>query len=236
MFTHSRREISLNGTWKFNPDPYQRCRQQQWWKNLASDASFFPCWDVEGLWDIEVPGTWKTQFPELTWYDGHANYVKDFSVPSLAADQEAFLVFDGIVYASEVYLNGHKVGQHDWGYSPFSCRVTEYLRENNRLFVLVDNHLSAERVPGVRFDWNNDGGIINPVKLVFTPRLYVENFRTATRLEGGDAVITVDVHLAGRDLAASEDVTFSIPDFGRESYYSGAGGREDVGVRAGAEE
>lgn len=147
MFTHSRREISLNGTWKFNPDPYQRCRQQQWWKNLASDASFFPCWDVEGLWDIEVPGTWKTQFPELTWYDGHANYVKDFSVPSLAADQEAFLVFDGIVYASEVYLNGHKVGQHDWGYSPFSCRVTEYLRENNRLFVLVDNHLSADACP-----------------------------------------------------------------------------------------
>ena len=212
MFTHDRKTFDLNGTWKFNPDPYQRCRQQQWWKNLGSNKSFFPCWDIEGLWDIQVPGTWKTQFPELAWYDGHANYVKDFSVEMPSDGEEAFLVFDGIVYASEIYLNGHKVGQHDWGYSPFVCRVTEYLRPDNRLFVLVDNHLSADRVPGVRFDWNNDGGIINGVKLIFTPRTYIENFRTRTRLEGDGAVITVEVNLQSRDESRSDTVHFSIPE------------------------
>ena len=51
----------------------------------------------------------------------------------------------------------------------------------------------------------NDGGIINPVRLVFVPRAFIENFRVSTRLEGPDAVISVDVHLASRDERAAEE-------------------------------
>jgi beta-glucuronidase len=215
IFTHGREGLDLNGTWKFNPDPMQRCRQQQWWKNLASDKSFFPCWNIEGLWDIQVPSTWKTEFEELKWYDGHANYVRDFEMPQILEDREAFLVFDGIVYASEVYLNGQKIGGQDWGYAPFACRVTEVLRPQNRLFVLVENILKADRVPGVRFDWNNDGGIINAVKLVFVPKIYVENFRTSTRLEKNEAIIEVEAFLQSRDRSVQEEVTLSIPALNR---------------------
>jgi beta-glucuronidase len=215
IFTHGREGLDLNGTWKFNPDPMQRCRQQQWWKNLASDKSFFPCWNIEGLWDIQVPSTWKTEFEELKWYDGHANYVRDFEMPQIPEDREAFLVFDGIVYASEVYLNGQKIGGQDWGYAPFACRVTEVLRPQNRLFVLVENILKADRVPGVRFDWNNDGGIINAVKLVFVPKIYVENFRTSTRLEKNEAIIEVEAFLQSRDRSVQEEVTLSIPALNR---------------------
>ena len=220
MFTHHRRTIDLNGTWKFNPDPYQRCRQQQWWKNPPRNDSFFPCWDSEGLWEIQVPGTWKAQFPELKWYDGDANYMRDFEAPEIPENHEAFLVFDGVIYSSEVFLNGLKVGQHDWGYSPFAFRVTEYLRAKNRLFVLVENKLKEDRVPGIRYDWNNDGGIINGVKLVFVPRVFVKNFRTATRLEENDAVISVDVWLDSRDRSAKEQVTVQIPELGLEAKFS----------------
>jgi beta-glucuronidase len=214
VFTHARPSLDLNGIWKFNPDPYQRCKQQQWWRAVGSDQSFFPCWDPAGLWDIQVPGTWKTQFEELKWYDGDANYVRDFDAPPLDGETEAFLVFDGVVYAADVYLNGHHVARHEHGYSPFVCRVTEYLRRRNRIFVLVDNKLSPDRVPGVRFDWNNDGGIINGVKLIFVPATHVQNFRTWTRLEGEEAVIGVEVHLASRDRAAREAVEFAIPELG----------------------
>ncbi len=80
MFTHRDPSIDLNGTWKFIPDPMQRCRRQQWWKNQSTITSFAPCWDFEGMWDIQVPGTWKCLIPELKWYDGHAVYVKRFEV------------------------------------------------------------------------------------------------------------------------------------------------------------
>jgi beta-glucuronidase len=209
MFTYGREQIDLNGTWKFCPDPMQRCRQQQWWKNPATNDSFFPCWNYEGLWDIEVPATWKKQYEELKWYDGDAVYVKNFDLDQVPADKEAFLLFDGIVYASEVYLNGEEVVKHDWGYSPFVCRVTELLKKNNQMFVLVENKLKADRVPGIRFDWNNDGGIINPVKLVFVPKTYIENFHTSTNIKGNTAYISVDIILQGD---SSEQVTFTIPE------------------------
>ena len=155
MFTYNRKLLDLNGSWNFCPDPMQRCRRQKWWSKKPGENDMFPCWDENGLWKIQVPGTWKTQFEELKWYDGHAVYMKDFSVYEDLSGKDAFLCFDGIVYEAEIYLNGHFVGRHEWGYSPFQYRVTEFLKENNRLFVLVDNHLRADRVPGEIFDWNN---------------------------------------------------------------------------------
>ena len=216
MFTHNRNEVSLNGTWKFCPDPMQRCRSQKWWINPPKKNESFPCWDEAGLWDIEVPSTWKVQFDELKWYDGHAVYTKTFELDDIPEDTEAFLVFDGVIYSSEVYLNGQFVGKHDRGYSPFSFRVTEILKKHNRLFVLVENLMKEDRVPGQRFDWVNDGGIINPVKLIFVPVTHIENFATSTQLDGDDVFIDVDIMLQSRDISAAEDVTVSIPELGLE--------------------
>ena len=212
MFTYNRPGISLNGTWKFCPDPMQRCRRQQWWNNPSKPNSIFPCWDPEGLWDIQVPGTWKKQFASLEWYDGHAVYFREFAQPEIPADHEAFLVFDGAVYAAEVYLNGQLLARHNWGYSPFVVRVTEVIQKSNRLFVLVDNHLSPNRVPGEIFDWSNDGGLINGVKLIVVPVTHIKNFRTQTRLEGDRVIIEFGVHLASRDSAACEEVQIKIPE------------------------
>ena len=163
MFTHGRDALDLNGTWRFCPDPMQRCRRQQWWRNPPRTNHPFPTWDPQGLLEIQVPGTWKTQFEDLKWYDGYAVYMKDFDFDPAALDgREAFLCFDGLLYECDVMLNGQFVADHEWGYSPFQLRVTEILREHNRLFVLLDNHQRPDRVPGGIHDWNNDGGIINP--------------------------------------------------------------------------
>ncbi len=213
MFTYNRPSIDLNGTWKFCPDPMQRCRSQKWWRTPPNPDSMFPCWDPEGLWDIQVPGTWKTQFTELKWYDGHAVYMKQFTLDEVPEGQEAYLVFDGIIYQADVFLNGQLVGSHEWGYSPFELRVTECLRQGeNQLFVLVDSHMSEQRVPGTRYDWNNDGGIINPVSLVFTPVTCIENFRVQTFLDDDAVLIEVETHLASRNQAAFETVTVAIPE------------------------
>ena len=219
IFTsHREKSVSLDGKWKFNPDPYQRCRQQKWWLAEGGDG-FFPCWNYEGLWDTEVPSTWKCQHPELKWYDGHANYILDFELGEIP-EGEAFLCFDGVVYRAEVYLNGQPVGTHEWGYSPFQLHVTKAVKAGmNRLFVLVDNHLREDRVPGIRFDWNNDGGMIGSVSLVFTPKRFIENFRTQTRLLD-DGQVEIEAELFARDFRVETSVspektlaaTFSIPE------------------------
>lgn len=182
MFTYKRQNFNLNGIWKFNPDPYMRCRQQKWYLGEGDAHNFFPCFNYEGLWDIQVPGTWKMQFEELKWYDGHANYVLDFELDELPEDKLAFLVFDSVVYRCDVFLNGKSVGSHEVGYSPFQLEITKEIKKKNRLFVLVENFMKIDRVPGIRCDWNNDGGIIGGVKIIFVPRTYIENFRTSTKL------------------------------------------------------
>jgi len=217
MFTQRNPSLDLNGTWKFIPDPMQRCRRQQWWKNRAKPDKLFPCWDPEGMWDIQVPGTWKKQFAELTWYDGHAVYLKEFEAPEIPPGHEAFLVFDGIIYSSEIIVNGHRLCVHEWGYSAFQVRVTEVLLRQNQLFVLVENLLKESRVPGEIYDWSNDGGIVNGVKLIFVPVTHIENFRTSTRLEEADVVIGFDVLLGSRDAKASEEVAIRIPELDVET-------------------
>jgi len=230
MFTHDRPGLDLNGVWKFCPDPMQRCRRQQWWRNPAKPNGIFPCWDVDGLWDIRVPGTWKTQYEQLKWYDGHAMYLKDFEA-ELPPGHEALLAFDGIVYASQIYLNGQLVGEHDWGYSPFQVRVTETLRRRNRLFVLVENLGRKDRVPGEIHDWNNDGGIINGVKLVFVPVTHIHNFRVATRIENSAAHLSFELWLASRDTQAVEPVEIAVPELGvRLSVTASAGAKATAGV------
>jgi beta-glucuronidase len=215
MFTFGRKSVSLDGTWKFCPDPMQRCRRQKWWKNPPKADSMFPCWDMEGLWDIQVPGTWNSQFDKLSLYSGHANYVRDFSVDNFNPDKnEAFLVFDGVLYSSEIYLNGHLVSKRDRGYSPFTVNVTDCLLKSNRIFVLLENMLKADRVPGEIHDWNNDGGIYNSVKLIILPKVYIENFKVETSLKGENAQIKVDVTANSRDSAATLDIVFEIPELG----------------------
>ena len=228
MFTLRPATVDFNGTWKFIPDPMQRCRRQQWWKKPSIPNSVFPCWDPEGFWDIQVPGTWKTQFPELKWYDGHATYFKQFDARPADPEEEAFLVFDGIVYASEVMLNGHRLARHQWGYSSFQVRVTDVLLEKNQLFVLVDNLLSKDRVPGEIFDWCNDGGIINGVKLIYVPATYIHNFRASTHLNADSVRIDIEVHLASRDLAAREKVQVKLPELGLETTIEATAGAPAV--------
>ena len=215
MFTWQRKGIDLNGAWKFCPDPMQRCRRQQWWKSPTKPNGVFPCWDKDGLWDTNVPSTWKIEHPELKWYDGHAVYMRDFDAV-LPDGHEAFLVFDGALYSAQVYLNGQFAGEHEWGYSPFQLRVTELLRERNRLWVLLENIPRMDRIPGEIHDWCNDGGLINPVSLVFVPITHIENFRTETRLDETDVTIRVETWVSSRDRNATEPVTVRIPELGIE--------------------
>lgn len=218
--SYNRQQINLNGQWFFNPDPYQRCRQQRWWEREGDNSGFFPCFNLEGMWSTQVPSTWKKEFEELKWYDGHANYVREFELPEVPEGKEAFLFFDGVTYRSEIYLNGEAVGTHEWGYSPFQMRVTGLLKEGtNRLFVLVDNFMREDRVPGIRCDWNSDGGITGSVSLVFMPKHHIENFRTQTRLlDSGEAEISVDVMARSYQPEGVESlpVVVSIPELNAE--------------------
>jgi beta-glucuronidase len=212
VYTNRSQSLDLNGTWKFIPDPMQRGIRQRWWVTEREPHETFPCWDIEALWDIQVPGTWNSQFPGLTWYEGHGVYVREFRLPAVPEGWDAYLCFDGANYTTEAWLNGTWVGKHECGYSPFQFRVTPLLHEQNRLFVYVENERRDDRVPGLIFDWMNDGGLIRPVRLVLVPERHLDNFQVRTRLDGDLVEITVHAWFTSRDESTPTEIAVAFPD------------------------
>ena len=103
----------------------------------------------EGFQSVCVPHDWSSFLPFDPQMGGSAGYlaggqgvyVKDFKLPSSVADKERIdIAFDGVYHRATVWLNGHRLGHHMYGYTGFSFNLTPYLyiKGNNRLVVHVD--------------------------------------------------------------------------------------------------
>jgi len=113
---------------------------------------------------------------------GVAWYRKTFTLPADAAEKKAFVEFEGVRQAAEVYCNGEFVGRHENGVMAFGFDLTELTEPapaENVLAVRVDNDWDyEERATGERYQWAdhnfnaNYGGITKNVKLHVTDRLY----------------------------------------------------------------
>ncbi|MDV3458815.1 DUF4982 domain-containing protein [Sphingomonas sp. HF-S4] len=88
-------------------------------------------------------------------------------------DGRAFLEFEGVRQAAEIWVNGKSVALSENGVSAFGADITDALRPGENLIaVRVDNDWKyKERATGSGFQWNNDnfnvnyGGITRNVRL-----------------------------------------------------------------------
>jgi beta-galactosidase len=104
---------------------------------------------------------------EVAWYRKH------FVIPSSDRDKILQLKFGGIYRDSEVWLNGHFLGRHPSGYTPFSYDITQIAKcgAENVIVVRVDPRLSEGH-------WYEGGGIYRHVYFQATSALHVANYGT----------------------------------------------------------
>ena len=150
--------------------------------------------DLPHDWDIfEGPNSGKgATGTGGGWFEaGKGEYRKTFKTPS---GEVVKLHFEGVYQKAEVYVNGQKVGQHHYGYTPFTVDVTKYLNKDkkqaNEVVVKVDN----SQQPNCR--WYSGSGIYRHVWLETMPALHIaENgvFITTTEVSANKAQIQVDV-------------------------------------------
>lgn len=90
-------------------------------------------------------------------------YRKRFRLPPLASDAHVEVVFDGVYMNSEVWLNGNRLGDHPYGYTPFVFDLTPYLNRTgeNVLAVRVANLGRNSR-------WYSGSGVYRHVRLNVT--------------------------------------------------------------------
>lgn len=92
-------------------------------------------------------------------------YRKHFSFENKAG-KKVTIYFDGVYMNSDVFINGHLLGNHPYGYTPFSYDLTPYLKNGeNVIAVRVSNEGKNSR-------WYSGSGIYRHVWLTVTPLLH----------------------------------------------------------------
>jgi hypothetical protein len=110
----------------------------------------------------------------VTWYR------KRIVLPARHSGGKAFLEFEGVRQAAEVWVNGRSVALSENGAMAFGADITAALKPGENLVaVRVDSDWRyKERATGSGFQWNNDnfnvnyGGITKNVRLHLTGTLY----------------------------------------------------------------
>ncbi len=154
--------------------------------------------DDSGWSAIDVPSHWRTN-PGFEDSDGPLLYRTRFEAQSPASGDRAWLVFDGVTYQSDIWLDESYVGESEGYFFRHSVEVTEALnRRDNHLLALevscapqsdpeVKRNLTGALQPGGP-GWN-PGGVWRPVSLEYTGAVRARSLRvlcteaTATRAE-----------------------------------------------------
>jgi beta-galactosidase len=162
--------IPLEAGWRFRIDP---------------SGSHDPQVEISrtnGWQNVTVPHTWQALGGSPD-YVGVVWYKLDFDCPAEWKQQFVRVEFEAVFHTAHVYLNGKPVGEHiGKGYTAFACDLSAVIHfsQTNTLLVRVDNTPSATMLPRMKsFDWANDGGLVRPVSLLITPRVFVERIEIA---------------------------------------------------------
>jgi len=134
-------------------------------------------------------------------------YRKSFATPELDENGRVALLFDGVYMNADVWINGHQLGHHPYGYTGFAYDITSLLRKGgeNVVAVRVNNNGKNSR-------WYSGSGIYRHVWLAVTGSLYVPLWGVcvaATEVSQESAKLSASVRINNRDKTA-RDVTIRL--------------------------
>ena len=142
-------------------------------------------------------------------------YRTAFKVPAAQQGRHFRIVFDGVDYSCDVWLNGRHLGKHEGMGSSFEFEVSSLLvigdkaGQNGLVVRLNPPPRMYREVAGRKFAWHGDYwrtltpmGIWQPVRLVATGPMHVADvYPTSTIHADGSATVRVNVTIAGKEQA-----------------------------------
>jgi beta-galactosidase len=184
--------------------------EEGWQFRLDPDSELLPSASGSGSikWQtVTVPHTWQALGGSPD-YVGVAWYRKEIFVPMEWKSMFVRIEFEAVFHTAHVFLNGLKAGEHvGKGYTAFRIDLTPHLKygEPNELLVRADNSFSDTMLPRMKsFDWANDGGIVRPVNLLLSPRVFIERLEVDAAPGAENSPATVSVRAVVRNTFAGE--------------------------------
>ncbi len=145
-------------------------------------------------------------------YQFISTYRKRFRLPEALDGRRLFIDFEGAMIASEVFVNGVKVGEYEGGFTPFSFDITNFVDETreNVVTVRLDSSERADIPPfGFVVDYLTFGGIYRQVALRYVEPVYIKDVFIRTKDVLTEAPkIEADVTLIN-DTSQSVSITLS---------------------------
>ncbi|PGV49583.1 glycoside hydrolase family 2 protein [Bacillus sp. AFS037270] len=158
-----RKVLNINSDWKF-------LRQDE---ENASAINF----NTENWQEVQVPHTWNAidGANGFDYYKGACWYRKEFVLDALEQGNRVYIEFNGSNSITDVYVNGHHLGQHRGGYSIFRFDITNVVDfgKKNILSVKVDNTVVDDVYPQMA-DFTFYGGIYRDVNLVIANSIHFD--------------------------------------------------------------
>ncbi len=157
----------------------------------------------KALRSVSIPHDWSVELPFDPKVGGSAGYlpggqgiyVKDFTLPSelarrISNGESVSVIFDGVYHRATVWLNGHRLGHHMYGYTGFSFDITHWLKNKaeNRLVVHVDREEQSR--------WYTGSGIYRHVWLQSVGKVHVKEHGIAVSASA-DGTVRVQADVEG---------------------------------------
>lgn len=130
-------------------------------------------------------------------------YRKTFTLDKADEGKKVQIIFDGVYMNSEVWINGHSLGIHPYGYTPFYYDLTSFLKpsgEKNVLAVKVSN-------TGKNSRWYSGSGIYRHVVLQTTDKVYIPvwgTFVSTPNVSAAKATVSVSTKIMNERKEAGE--------------------------------
>ncbi|HEX4488159.1 MAG TPA: glycoside hydrolase family 2 TIM barrel-domain containing protein [Terriglobales bacterium] len=181
--------LELNGTWKFLPDP---------------PAGFErPGLDDSAWKAIEVPSHWVMAGfnPEK---DG--GYRRHVTIPSDWQGRRIRIAFDAVYSGAEVWWNGHRVGSHLGGATPFQLDVTSAAQPGDNVVALrvTEDTIASQMDHMSMYADFPLAGIMRRVRVFSVPSLHVQRQQSHAEFDSAyqNADLVTELSIANESAVA----------------------------------
>ncbi|MFC1558435.1 glycoside hydrolase family 2 protein [candidate division KSB1 bacterium] len=198
LYKSVRKTAVLEDGWRFQIDIRNIGEAEKW---------FAESFDMSSWGKVTVPQAWDCYETALWGYEGIGWYAVEINPEDFTAGKRTEVLFNRVMFYSKVWINGEYIGENIGGYLPFNFDITDYLMpgQENRLVIRVDNKPRIEWLPaGKQIEWIQYGGILEPVELISTSHIYIDDFTIRTVPENGGARINCIAEIVNNTNKESE--------------------------------
>jgi len=210
--TAARTVVDFNPQWKFLQAEAPRAENPALDDSAWHDVALPHDWAIAGPVDKMNPtGQGGGFFPS-----GIAWYRKSFTLPASDAPRHAFIVFDGVMANSDVWINGFHLGQRPNGFVSFYYDLTGHLQYGPKAHNVLAVRCDTSKQPASR--WYEGAGIYRSVRLVFMQDVHLEPWSTAVTtpvIAAGQATVrtrSTVVNASSAPQTAALEITLTAPD------------------------